>query len=375
MRSIRIFVSLVVLLSLCTEILSAQRRRRGKKAEEEEVTQTLEIPKDPPATLPAEPSRFVFLNVPLSAKGLLSQQTRDGVKALRRMARGAAIVKIRAFVAGTGDLRRVQAIVSEQFTEWRQPIPVLTSIQVGRLPLEGAQVLLEATAIAKKNVNPHGIVLFSGQQVTSKEPLEKVEPLLRESLDNLATAVKGAGITNADVLRVSCFTSTLGDYPQQQQLLAQRFPKATHTIVQVLRGLTTGLVECEAFAKAASDPGAPLKVLNPPGLPASPNYSQVVFLNAPKVYLTSGQMAFRAEEADIRLAFERLGKSLEQAGGNLRNAAMTSYYPLAPSTIDKIRQVRFEFLDKAKPPASTMLLFEGLPSMDASFVIEVIALP
>ena len=43
--------------------------------------------------------------------------------------------------------------------------------------------------------------------------------------------------------------------------------------------------------------------------------------------------------------------------------------------LDKIRAIRFEFLDKTKPPASTMLLFEGLPAMDASFALEVIALP
>lgn len=368
-------MSLIVLLAVCADLLVAQRRKRGKKAEQEEITQTLDTPKDPPAVMPGEPGKFSFLNAPLSAKGLLSQQTRDGVKALRRLARGAAILKIRAFVSGTGDLRRVQAIVSEQFTEWRLPIPALTTILVGGLPLEGAQVLLEAIAAEKKPVNPHGIVLFSGQQVTSKEPLEKIEPLFRQSLDHLTTAAKGAGMTDADILRVTCFSSTLGDHTQQRQLLAERFPKAAQTIVQVLRGLTAGLVECEAIGRAAANPGAPLKTLNPPGIASSPNYSQAVFVNAPKVLLSSGQMAFRAEPADIRLAFERLGKSLEQAGGSLRRTAMTSYYPLATSTIDKIRQVRFEFLDKANPPASTMLLFEGLPSMDASFVMEVIALP
>ncbi|MFN7936126.1 MAG: hypothetical protein U0R19_22535 [Bryobacteraceae bacterium] len=370
----RIFLSFVVLLAFCADLLTAQRRKRGKKSEEE-ITQTLEVPKDPPAAVVGDAQRFLYLNAPLSAKGLLSQQTRDGLKALRRLAKGATILKIRAFVAGTGDLRRVQAIVSEEFTDWRAPLPALTTILVGGLPQEGAQVLLEAIAVEKKPVNPHGVVLFSGQQVTSKEPLEKIEPIFRKSLDNLSTAVKGVGITDADVLRVTCFSSTLGDHTQQRQMLVERFPKAAHTIVQVLRGLTTGLVECEAVGRAAAGSGGPLKTMNPAGLEASPNYSQAVILNAPKVILSGGQMAFRAEPADIRLAFERLGKTVEQVGGNLKRTAMTSYYPLATSTIDKIRQIRFEYLDKAQPPASTMLLFEGLPSMDASFVMEVIALP
>jgi hypothetical protein len=38
-----------------------------------------------------------------------------------------------------------------------------------------------------------------------------------------------------------------------------------------------------------------------------------------------------------------------------------------------VRQVRPEFYRKDSPPASTMLAFEGLPSLDASFGIEVMA--
>jgi hypothetical protein len=40
---------------------------------------------------------------------------------------------------------------------------------------------------------------------------------------------------------------------------------------------------------------------------------------------------------------------------------------------DIASKVRFEFYDRSQPPASTMLLFEGLPSLDASFGVEVIA--
>ena len=40
---------------------------------------------------------------------------------------------------------------------------------------------------------------------------------------------------------------------------------------------------------------------------------------------------------------------------------------------DQIRTVRGEFYDKSRPPASTMLGFEGLPSLDASLAVDVIA--
>jgi enamine deaminase RidA (YjgF/YER057c/UK114 family) len=134
-------------------------------------------------------------------------------------------------------------------------------------------------------------------------------------------------------------------------------------------------VECEAVGRLGTAPALPTVMVNPDGLEKSPNYSQVVLVNGPKLIVSSSQLAFRAEDSDVRLAFDRLKRAVEQAGGSLTHAVMSNYYPLTQSTVDKIRQIRFEFLDKNKPPASTMLQFEGLPSMDASFAVEVVTLP
>src|SRR3954451_1237959 len=110
MRRLKLLAGLIV-LALCIYPLLA------KKKKPEDITQTLQLPSDPPATITAETSRLVFHVSPLSAKGLLTQQVRDALKALMKSANGASIVKLRAFVAGSGDLRRVPAIVSETFTE------------------------------------------------------------------------------------------------------------------------------------------------------------------------------------------------------------------------------------------------------------------
>src|SRR4051794_29140348 len=122
--------------------LAAKKKKKEKK-EPPEITQVLELPKDPPQAVIAEADRLVFHVSPLSAKGLLSQQIRDAMKALWNSAKGAKIVKIRAFVAGSGDMRRVPAVVSEMFTEKKQALPAVSVIQVGGLPLDGAQVVME----------------------------------------------------------------------------------------------------------------------------------------------------------------------------------------------------------------------------------------
>ncbi|MBI3679295.1 MAG: hypothetical protein HY235_02740 [Acidobacteria bacterium] len=375
MQLFRLILVVPLLLSLSADLLLAQKRKRRQKKEEEEITQTLQVLPDPPATVTVDPQRLGFLTAPMTSKGLLSQQVRDGLRALRSQAHGAAIVKVRAFVAGTGDLRRVQSIVSEVFTESKQPLPALTMVRVGALPQEGAQVVLEAVTVERKPVNPNGLAFLSGQQVTAPEALEKLEPQFKESVARLQVALRAVRAGPADVLRATCFTSALADYSQLRQHLAEQFPKAALAIVQVLRGLSSALVECEAVARSTAAPAAPLEVVNPAGLAASPNYSQVALVNAPKAVLSSSQMAFNNQDADIRLAFERMKKTIEQAGGSLRNTVMTNYYPMSQSTVDKIRKIRFDFLDKSRPPASTMLLFEGLPSLDASFAMEVVALP
>ena len=119
---------------------------------------------------------------PLSTKGLLSQQVRDALKALHRTVGGSSIVKLRAFVAGSGDMRRVQAIVSETFTDRRLSLPALSVVQVGGLPLEGAQVVLESVSVAKKESNPHGLIYISGQAASAEKPLEAVAPLADREL-------------------------------------------------------------------------------------------------------------------------------------------------------------------------------------------------
>ena len=146
----------------------------AKKQKKEEITQTHEILPDPPSAVTVETGKLEFVAVPLSNKGLLSAQTREGLKTLQRLSRGGTIVKIRAWVAGTGDLRRIGTIVSEVFSEKKLPLPAVSVIQIGLLPMEGAQVQLEAVIAARKVVNPHGLMFLSGMGGTGKDPTEKI---------------------------------------------------------------------------------------------------------------------------------------------------------------------------------------------------------
>lgn len=373
----RPFLALLIAGGLAwVEPAAAQRKKKPSK---EEITQTLEVLPDPPNAVKADTARLVFHVSPLSGKGLLSQQVRDGIKELWRMNRGAQIVRLRAWVAGTGDMRRVSNIVSEVFTDKKQPLPVVNVIQVGLLPMDGAQVLLEATSVARKPQNPHGLALISGQAGTAKidpaNPSMKVAALARKAAVDLKTALAGVQLEPKDVLRISCLATSLEDYGEARQIVAIAFPQAALAYVQTVRSPSSHVVECEAVARLKAPVGAPAKFVQPPGLTPSPNFTHVVLVGAPQVILTTTQLAFRAQDADVRLAFQRLQGILESAGSGTKDVLFSSVYPLSDAMAAKVRAIRFEFYDSSKPPASTLLLFEGLPSLDASFGVDVVALP
>ncbi len=365
-------LALICAFTLCAVVADAKKKKKG---DEEEITQTLEVIPDPPPVITVETRRLAFHVTPLSTKGLLSQQTRDAVKALMRQTRGAQVVKIRAFVAGSADLRRVPSIVAELFTEKRQPLPVVSVIQVGALPLVGAQVVLEAVTMEKKEVNPLGLAWISGQGQTDADPLANVMPLAETAYANLLKAVTAVGSEPADVLRVTCFHSNLDSAREVPALSFRYFPKAVFHQVQTQRAPNRAVAECEAVARLRKPAQPPFELVNPDTLRKSPAYSQIAAISSPKVVFTGTQMEFGFRDEDAKLAFQRMDRLLAGAGSSLKHVAFSSVYPLSPSLAEQVRRIRFDFFDPARPPASTLLVFEGLPAMEAGFALEVVAVP
>jgi enamine deaminase RidA (YjgF/YER057c/UK114 family) len=331
----------------------------GKK---KETTQVLELPKDPPPAITAETRNLVFQVAPLSNKGLLTQQTRDAMKALLKLNNGSTIVKIRAFVVGAGDMRRVPAIVSEVLTEKKMPIPVVSVVQAGGLPLEGAQVALESIAVARREVNPNGIVFIAGQSESSENPLAPTLPLAGQSVAHLEKAMSGVA---GEVLQITCFTTSLDQTPQVQSMITTRYPSAAVDVVVMQRAAPRSVVDCEATARLAGSHTGALEV--------SSN-SQAAAVSAAKLVFTGTQMAFGFDDKDARLAFQRVDRALEPLGASMKGAAMVNYYPLSHSIAGQVKRVSVEFFDAKHGPASALELFEGLPAMEASFAIDVAAI-
>jgi enamine deaminase RidA (YjgF/YER057c/UK114 family) len=234
-------------------------------------------------------------------------------------------------------------------------------------------VVLEAIAAGKKKVNPHGLAFISAQTASSEDPLDAVAPLAAKSLGALRRAVKAAGSEPSDVVRVTCFLSSLDNLAATRKLVEAEYPRAALNYVETQRAPVRALAACEAVARLRREAGARLLLMNPDGLPREPGESQIALVSAPHVVLTGSQVSFGYREEDARLAFERLRKSLEQGGVSAGDVAFAHYYPLSSGIAEQVRKVRSKFFDDARPPAGSLVLFEGLPSMEAGFAVDLVA--
>ncbi|HEX5227648.1 MAG TPA: Rid family hydrolase [Bryobacteraceae bacterium] len=300
----------------------APEDKKKKKAEE---TQVLALPPELPAAVTAQTNRLAFQVTPLSAKGLLSQQTRDALKGLLRSNRG-TIVKLRAFVAGSGDLRRVAEIAGEMFQEKHQALPALSAVQVGALPLEGAQVEIEATEVDRKVVNPNGVVFIAAQPAAS----------VGESLSKLKMLA-------SDALAVTCFASSFDSQRDTATAMSAAFPGAALDYVQMQRAPVTPAASCEAVARAVK-PGGPSEIV-----------------------ITGTQLAFGSQDNDLKLALGRLDKALAVKGASLNHAVLANLYVTSTSLSDRVLALA------PSAAARSVLPVEALPSLDSSFALDVIA--
>ena len=325
-------------------------RKKKKNEDKEPVTQSLPLLAEPPLAIAAETDRLTFQVSPLSNKGLLSQQSRDALRVLMQSNRGGTIVRLRAFVAGTGDMRRVQQIVSEAFAEKKLALPVLSTVQVGSLPLVGAQVVMEAISVDKRVLNPDGVAFFSGACATD----------LRSAVAQLRNAVGPSGVSPAGVLSITCFASSLDDNEAGRSELAASFPGAALNLMEAQRTPADRFALCEAAGRM--EPGSQANVVSG---------AQSAVVKSPKVVFSGIQMAFGREDSDLRLAFDRLNRalsSLVHAGG----VVSARFYTLDGSLSQKLPLLGRDLFHR-NVLASATLEIEGLPSLDASAGMDVIA--
>lgn len=335
----------VVMLMLAAPELYPQRKKN-----EEPKPQVLPLPPELPMALEAETETLDFHISPLLRSGGLAAQIRQSLGDLIRDTHGETIVKLRAFVAGAGDARRVQAEAADLFTERKLPLPVLSVLQVGALGDEAAKVVIEAVVSTHKTVNPNGLAFVAGQTGAS----------LKEALDKLASSVKAAGLAPESMLTETCFTSAIENYAATRANLLSAFPNSSVNVVQALRDPPNDLSMCEAIGQLSQKPAKDVVLLSD---------SRTALVSARRLIFTGMQLTFGSFLDDAQQSFQRL-RHAARAFGPTATAVEVNAYSLNAYAGSALRKTT-----SFPPDTFTLQRVEGLPAIDASAGIEAILTP
>lgn len=301
--------------------------------------------------LAADTATLDFHISPLLRTGGLSAQIRQSLNDLIRDTKGETIIKLRAFVSGAGDARRVQAEAAQLFTEKKLPLPTLSVIQVGALETEPAAVVIEAVVGTRRSLNPNGLAFFSGHTGTT----------YAQAVERLQESGKLAEVDPARILRCTCFTSQIENAVALRAALRAAFPQAALNIVQPLRDAPGESTLCEAVGQLtrARTEGPVVLMKN----------ARATLVNSPKLVFTGLQLTFGnflddAQEAVVRL--QRAASAVQPVEAPVEVNA----FALDASAGSAVRRM-------TAVPLSTFTVqnVEGLPSVDATAGIEAILAP
>ncbi len=337
-------IAVPLCIVLVLPVLFAQRKKH-------DPMEPLPLPPELPMAVAARTRQIDFHISPLLRTGGLASQIRQSLNELIRDTRGESIVKLRAFVSGTGDARRVKDEVAAIFTERKLRFPVLSIVQVGALGDEAAAVVIEAVVSTPRTVNPNGLAFLAGETGRS----------LSASLQSLRESMKAASIGPEHVLTCTCFTSRLEDFAASRAAIQAAFPQTEIDVVQPLRDPGNETTTCEAVAQLSEPPAQ----------------GSVVWLeNARAALVDSPQLVFTG----LQLAFGNYLDDAHEAFARLQRAASAVDAVEAPVRVDAFSLDAYagSALRKTTPVPMSLLTVqavEGLPAVDASAGIEAVLAP
>jgi enamine deaminase RidA (YjgF/YER057c/UK114 family) len=319
-----------------------------RKKNEEPKTQVLPLPPELPKALSTETEGLDFHISPLLHTGGLSAQIRQSLNDLIRDTHGETIIRLRAFVAGAGDARRVEAETANLFTERKLSLPVLSVLQIGALGQETAQVVIEAVVATHKSVNPNGLAFYAGE----------TGPSFEQALERLKASVAASGVAPGGVLTSTCFTSQIPDNDRARALVQSAFPNTAINIVQAIRDPASDESMCEAIAQLPQPPAEGLVVIL--------KKSRATLVDSHDLIFTWLQLSFGSFLDDAHEAFARLRRSASALQPVNAPVEVNAF------TLDSYAASALLKTTSFPPSAFTAQLVEGLPAIDASGGVEAV---
>lgn len=124
------------------------------------------------------------------------------------------------------------------------------------------------------------------------------------------------------------------------------------------------------------------RYLNPPTLVKPNGYTHVVVAPDARTVYVAGQVAFDSTgqlvggsdfQAQADRVFKNLRRALSSVGGSLDDVVKTTTFVTDQKNVEKLREIRLKYLDKAHPPANTLVVVSSLARPNLLIEIEAVA--
>ena len=124
------------------------------------------------------------------------------------------------------------------------------------------------------------------------------------------------------------------------------------------------------------------RYLNPPTLVKPNGYTHVVVAPDARTVYVAGQVAFDSTgqlvggsdfQAQADRVFQNLRRALASVGGSLDDVVKTTTFVTDQKNVEKLREIRLKYLDKAHPPANTLVVVSSLARPNLLIEIEAVA--
>ncbi len=127
-----------------------------------------------------------------------------------------------------------------------------------------------------------------------------------------------------------------------------------------------------------------LRYINPPNLPVSKNFTQIVLTQGARIAYISGQVSANSKgeimhkgdfRAQTRQVMENLKTALEAVSATFSDVIKTTTYVVNTDAekIGIVREVRSQYFTGSNPPGSTYVGVQGLYDADVLVEIEAVA--
>jgi enamine deaminase RidA (YjgF/YER057c/UK114 family) len=148
------------------------------------------------------------------------------------------------------------------------------------------------------------------------------------------------------------------------------------------RGLTLALLASLPISVAVAQESS-MRYVNPSGLVKPTGYTHLVIAPDGRTVYIAGQVAFDSTgqlvggsdfRAQAEQVYQNLDRALKSVGGSLVDLVKTTTFITDIKYVPTLRDVRTRHLDRAHPPANTLVSVESLARADLLIEIEGIAL-